>query len=214
MIRLLVADDHRSFLEAVAALLDDDPDVQVVATVSRPDDVVRAARATPADVAVLTVDGEGEDYLGVVPGLRAASPAIGLVAVAEGRDVAVLARAVRAGCRAWVSKTDGVDVLVDAVRGVHRGETRVPPLLLTDLLARLLRDDDERRAAEARLATLTARERQVLATMAEGWTAAEIADELGISTNTVRTHTQNILAKLEVHTSLAAVALARGAGVG
>lgn len=213
MNRLLLGDDQRSFVEALAQLLDAEPGVQVVAAVSRPADAVRACRSGAVDVAMLTVDGEGSDYLTTGSRLLAANPGLRLVAVAEHHDVATLARAVRAGFRAWVPKTQGVAALLDAVSAVVRGETHVPPLLLTDLLAHLFRQEHEVRAAEACLAALTAREREVLAAMVDGWSSAEIAEALAISANTVRTHTQNIFTKLDVHTSLAAVTLARRAGM-
>jgi DNA-binding NarL/FixJ family response regulator len=211
--RLLLGDDHRSFVEGLAQLLDVEPDVRVVAAVSRPADAVRACRSGAVDVAMLTVDGGGNDYLTTGSRLVATHPGLRLVAVAEHDDVPTLARALRAGFRAWVPKTDGVAALVRAVSAVVRGETYVPPLLLTDLLTHLFRQEDEVRAAQGCLAALTAREREVLAAMVEGWSSAEIAAELSVSVNTVRTHTQNIFTKLDVHTSLAAVTLARRAGV-
>lgn len=211
MIRLLLADDHRSFVEALASLLAVRPELDVVAAVSSPGDALRVVRSASVDVAALTVDGVGNDYLSTARYLLDAQPDLRLVALAHGDDVAALARAMRAGFRAWVSKAEGVEVLLDALSAVVRGETHVPPVLLTHLLTYLFREEDEVRAAEAGLAGLTARERQVLDAMAEGWTSAEIAEELAVSANTVRTHTQNILAKLGVHTSLAAVVLARRA---
>ncbi|WP_324275658.1 response regulator transcription factor [Blastococcus brunescens] len=212
MTRLLLADDHRSFVEVLAVLLGAEPDLQVVA-VSRPDEALRVGRSGSIDVAVLAVDGAGGDYLSTGEALLAARPDIRLVAVAQGCDVATLARVLRTGFRAWVPKAEGVDALLDAVAAVLRGETHVPPLLLTELLAHLFREEAEVRTAETRLAALSTRERQVLEAMAHGWSGAEIAEELAISPNTVRTHTQNILAKLDLHTSLAAVALARRAGI-
>jgi DNA-binding NarL/FixJ family response regulator len=209
--RLLLADDHRSFVEALATLLTARPELEVVAAVSRPGDALRVVQSVSVDVAALTVDGEGNDYLGTARHLLDTRPDLRLVALAEGDDVAALARAIRAGFRAWVPKAEGVEALLDTVSAVVRGETRIPPLLLTDVLAHLFREEEEVRAAEAGLVALTARERQVLEAMTDGWTAAEIADDLAISANTVRTHTQNILAKLDVHTSLAAVTLARRA---
>jgi DNA-binding CsgD family transcriptional regulator len=74
-------------------------------------------------------------------------------------------------------------------------------------------EQEQRRAAELPLASLTVRERQVLEAMMRGLGRDQIAAQLTISPNTVRTHMQNVLGKLEVHSSVAAVALARRAGM-
>jgi DNA-binding NarL/FixJ family response regulator len=213
-IRLLLADAHRSFVEALGMRLDGEIGIRVVAGTVRPQDAVRVARTHPVDVAVLAVDGAATEFLDCADELLAARADVRLVAVAaDGQDVAALAEAVRRGFRGWVPKDAGVADLIDVVRGVHRGETRIPPLLLTRLLDRLMTEQQQQRAAELPLASLTVRERQVLEAMMRGLGRDQIAAQLTISPNTVRTHMQNVLGKLEVHSSVAAVALARRAGM-
>jgi DNA-binding NarL/FixJ family response regulator len=209
-VRVLLADAHRSFVDALSTLLNSNPGVQVVAQVSRSGDMLRAVHSQVVDVAVLTVDGP-EDAIAVAPAMLEARPQLKLVAVAELEDVGLLVRAVREGFRAWVPKSGDVAALVEVVAAVVRDETRIPPAMLTRLLAQLLRSRDEQHAAAALLAALTGREREVLWAMVAGSTRQEIAEELEISENTVRTHLQHILGKLGVHTSLAAVTLARRA---
>ena len=212
--RLLVGDCHRAFAEALAMRLDAEPGMRVVAAVARPHDVLRIVRTQPVDIAVLAADTDVVEFVSVGATLLAARPALRLVAVSGGADTAALTRAVRAGFRAWVPKEAGVAALLDVLRAVQRGETCIPPALLTGLLDQLLREVDERRAAEAPLGVLTTRELQVLGAIASGASRREIANRLSISENTVRTHTQGIFRKLDVHTSLAAAALARRAGLG
>jgi DNA-binding NarL/FixJ family response regulator len=213
VISVVLADEHRSFVEALAMRLDDRPGLRVVAAVSRPDELRAAVRTYPVDVAVLSVDGEPGGFVDAGARLLADRPELKLVGVAATDDTAVLVRAVRAGFRAWVPMDVGVCVLLDALAAVCRGETWIPSRQLTRLLHHLLHEEDERRAVEEPLAALTVREREVLQAMASGATRDEMAEQLHISTNTVRTHTQSILNKLGVHTSLAAVTVARRAGV-
>jgi DNA-binding NarL/FixJ family response regulator len=213
-IRMLLGDGHRAFAEALGMRLDVETGVSVVGVVSEPDDVVRVARAHPVDVALLAADGAGGDFLVAGGQLRGVCPEVKLVGVSESDDIPTLVRAVRQGFRAWVSKDVGIGTLLDVVTGVCRGESRVPPLLLTPLLDDLVREREERLAARTPLSALTEREHQVLRAMVRGASRQEVCAELGISHNTVRTHTQHILAKLGAHTSLAAVAIARRAGVG
>jgi DNA-binding NarL/FixJ family response regulator len=212
MIGILIADDQRSFAEVLAIRLDVEPDLQVVAAVGRPEDGLRVTRAHSVDVAVVNVDG-GDDFVALGGQLQALRPGLELVAVSAGDDDAVLARAVREGFRGWVSKDSGVQSLLDVLRAVCRGETCIPPLLLTGLLRHLLQEQADQGATNAPIASLTARELQVLRAMSNGAARQDIAEQLSISPNTVRTHMQSVLTKLGVHTSLAAVRLARSAGV-
>jgi DNA-binding NarL/FixJ family response regulator len=209
--RLLLADRHRSFVEALAMRLDAEPGFEVVAIAVHPDEALSAVRAQPVDVAVLAVDNEDVRFLSMSPDLRRVRPDLNLVAVSGSEDVGLIARVVRHNFRGWVPKEAGVYQLLDVLQAVERGETRIPPLLLTRLLPVLLQQRDERRAAEVSVGSLTRREQEVLQAIAGGATRVEIAQLLAISPHTVRTHMQSILTKLDVHTSLEAVAVARRA---
>ena len=184
----------------------------MVATVSQPEETLRVIRMQPVDVAVLAVDGDA-GFVETGQRLLAMRPELKLIGVTSGDDTSALVYAVRNGFRAWVPKDVGICVLVDVLRAVCHGETWIPPMLLTRLLQRLLQEQEEQRAAELPLASLTLREHEVLRAMSRWATRQEIAGQLAISSNTVRTHTQSILSKLGVHSSLAAVTLARRAGV-
>jgi DNA-binding NarL/FixJ family response regulator len=213
VIRLLIADAQRAFAEALAMQFDAEPGLEVVAAVASAEEAVRATRARPVDLAVIDVD-EDDSFLALGDRLRRIRPGIALVAITGGANgAATLTYAVHQGVRGWVSKSADPSELLDVVQRVHGGETCIPPPLLTGLLDGLLSELADERAADRLLGSLTARERQVLEAMARGSGRREIAGELGISVNTVRTHTQSILAKLDVHTALAAVRVARRAGL-
>ena len=190
-----------------------EPGFEVVATAASVEEAVLVDGAGPVDLAVLDLDAD-ETFLDVADHLRGRRPGIGLIGLTGDDDeTALLATAVHRGVRGWVRKSADIAEFLGVLHGVHRGETRIPPLLLTGLLDRLLSELAEERAADRLLASLTPRERQVLAAMSRGASRPEIADELAISVDTVRTHTQNVLTKLNVHSSLAAVRLARRAGL-
>jgi DNA-binding NarL/FixJ family response regulator len=209
--RVLLADHHRSFVEALAIRLSTEPTLEVVAVAVNPDEAVRAVENEHVDVAVLAVDDAHGEFLDAVARLHAARPGLGLVAVSGQDDVGLVVRAVKHGFRGWIPKDAGILELLDVLAGVGRGETRIPAVVLTRVLQSLLERDEEQRAAELMCSTLTSREREVLSAMSQGATRTQIAEQLAISPNTVRTHTQRILAKLDVHTSLAAVTMARRA---
>jgi DNA-binding NarL/FixJ family response regulator len=211
-VRLLLGDAHRSFVEALALRLDAEDGIEVVATVVQPEEAVRVVGSRAVDVAVLAVGSGPDDFVSIGHRLTRLQPALKLVAVAADDDTALLARAVSEGFSGWVPKDVGIGALLDVLYAVGRGETRIPPLLLSRLMPYLVRQAQAERSDEP-LASLTGRERQVLKAMVGGLSRQEIADELEISSNTVRTHMQSILSKLGVHSSLAAVAMARRAGL-
>jgi DNA-binding NarL/FixJ family response regulator len=128
-------------------------------------------------------------------------------------DPLLLARAVQAGAVGLLRKTEAVVQVASSVRRAYRGE----PIHDEDELESALRRLRHRRAADAdarqRLERLTPRERQILERMATGASAPEIARALGMSPHTLRTHVQNILTKLGVHSKMEALVLAIRHGV-
>jgi DNA-binding NarL/FixJ family response regulator len=212
-VRVLLGDGHRSFVEALALRLDAEEGIHVVGTVVRPEEALRLARSRAVDVAVLSVSPDPDGFVGIGRRLTELQPRLKLVAVAADDDTVLLARAVSEGFSGWVPKDVGIGALLDVLHGVCQGETCIPPLLLSRLMPYLVREAQSQRVASEPLAALTAREGEVLRAMVSGMSRQEIADQLDISSNTVRTHMQSILSKLGVHSSLAAVAMARRAGL-
>ncbi|MFE6223410.1 LuxR C-terminal-related transcriptional regulator [Streptomyces sp. NPDC057854] len=231
-IRVLVVDDHRVFAESLAAALAAEPDVDVAAAGSGP----AALRCLDRGIAegrrfdVLLVDAdlgagpapvppapEGEpaaDGIALVAGVRKAQPAVRAVVLAERDDARRAALALQAGASGWVAKDCSLQRLLAVVRGVLRDETHLPPALLTGVLRELTADRKHRTESERLVESLTPREREVLRCMVAGLGRKAVAERLFLSPHTVRTHMQNVLGKLGVHSTLAAVALARRAGVG
>lgn len=137
-----------------------------------------------------------------------------VVVVSEGDPSDGLAgAAVRAGVRGWVSTDSSMRHLLTVIHGVLHGETWLPPPLLTQVLDELISVRESLEAEAGRLAELTDREREVLSCLAAGMSRAEIGRHLFLSTNTVRTHVQNLMTKLDVHSSVAAVAIANRLGL-
>jgi DNA-binding NarL/FixJ family response regulator len=133
-----------------------------------------------------------------------------VILLSHASDPRSIVRAVGAGALGWVRKDESLSRLIEVIRGAARSETWLPPSETGDVLRLLLRgpDSEPEEGAEA-LAVLTPREREVLACLAEGTPRREVAGQLHMSPNTVRTHVQNIMNKLGVHSVLEAVALAR-----
>jgi DNA-binding NarL/FixJ family response regulator len=130
-------------------------------------------------------------------------------------EAARIVEAFRAGIAGWVQKEESIEHLLGAIRGVLRGETQLPAAAVGPVLRLLLEERDEHHLSRRYpLATLTPREREVLLHLAEGIGRREVAERMHLSAHTVRSHLQNLMGKLGVHTTLEAVALARRAQLG
>ncbi|MBY8876823.1 response regulator transcription factor [Actinacidiphila acidipaludis] len=154
------------------------------------------------------------DGLALVERVRAEHPGTRTVVLAERDDPLRAARALQAGASGWVAKDCSLSRLLAVVRGVLRDETHLPPALLTGVLRELTSARRNRTESERLVESLTPREQEVLRCMVAGLGRKAVAERLFLSPHTVRTHMQNVLGKLGVHSTLAAVALARRAGVG
>ncbi|MFJ9625638.1 LuxR C-terminal-related transcriptional regulator [Streptomyces sp. NPDC101181] len=172
----------------------------------------------PASAAPVPAPRQGEpapaDGISLVAGVRSSRPALRSVVLAEQDDPRCAARALQAGASGWVAKDCSLQRLLAVIRGVLRDETHLPPALLTGVLRELTAARKHRTESERLVESLTPREREVLRCMVAGLGRKAVAERLFLSPHTVRTHMQNVLGKLGVHSTLAAVALARRAGVG
>ncbi|MGW1517541.1 LuxR C-terminal-related transcriptional regulator [Streptomyces sp. NPDC002287] len=153
------------------------------------------------------------DGIALVAGVRTAHPGVRTVVLAERDDPRRAAQALQAGASGWVAKDCSLSRLLAVIRGVLREETHLPPALLTGVLRELTAARKHRTDSERLVESLTPREHEVLRCMVAGLGRKDVAARLFLSPHTVRTHMQNVLGKLGVHSTLAAVALARRAGV-
>jgi DNA-binding NarL/FixJ family response regulator len=201
-ISVLVVDDHAIFADALQARLSREADLNPVAVAySVGEGRSQLARVKPA-VAVLDLtlaDGTGLELAGYI---RDNSPSTRVVILSAAEPNHSVLEALRLGVRAWLPKTIDTAHLVQVVRGVHAGEAWFAPALLGRVLTDLLAPPPDP------LAVLTSREREVLRRMVAGLNRADIANELRVSVNTVRSHTQNLMAKLDAHSVLEAVSIA------
>jgi two-component system response regulator DesR len=182
MIRLLIADDQALVRGALAALLELEADIEVVAQVGRGDEVVAAATSSRADVALLDIEMPGLDGIAAAARLRDALPDCRVLMVTTFGRPGYLKRAMRAGASGFVVKDTPAARLADAVRRVAQGMRVVDPTLAADSLAQ---GDSP----------LTERETDVLEVARTGASIAEIAGILHLSEGTVRNHLSSAIGK-------------------
>ncbi|MFJ5232452.1 LuxR C-terminal-related transcriptional regulator [Kitasatospora sp. NPDC088391] len=153
------------------------------------------------------------DGTALIGRVRRAHPELRAVVLAAADDPPRAARALQAGANGWVARESSLGALMAVVRGVLRDETHLPPALLTGVIRELTSARRDRSESERLVAALTPREEEVLRCMVAGLGRQAVAERLFLSPHTVRTHMQNVLGKLGVHSTLAAVAVARRAGI-
>ena len=210
-IRLLLADDHLMITEALASRLSAVPGIWVAGRCAATDpNLFAIVKGVRPDVVAIEAEPFGSGIGEMVERLIALSSEVRIVILSADRNVAHAVSAARAGAAAWVAKEQDATEFESVIRGVCRGCSWYPPDMLGEIL-RTLRADASRDGTD--LDALSSRETEVLRAMMTGRRGRQIAGDLHISADTVRTHTQNIYAKLEVHSRLEAVSVARSAGL-
>jgi len=199
VIRILLAEDQGMVREALAALLSLEGDIEVVAQVSRGDEVVDAAVANEAEVAILDIEMPGLTGIEAAALLRRKRPAIKIVIVTTFGRPGYLRRAMESGADAFLVKDAPASQLAEAVRRVLRGERVIDPTLAAAALAEGANP-------------LTSRERDVLAAAADGSANAEVAQHLHLSEGTVRNYLSAAIQKTGARNRTEAVRIAREKG--
>jgi len=198
-IRLLLADDQALVRGALTALLNLEPDLEVVSEVGTGDVVVPAVLEHRPDVALLDVEMPGLDGISATAAVRAAAPETKVLIVTTFGRPGFLRRALQAGASGFVVKDTPASQLADAVRRIHQGLRVVDPALATDSLL----------AGES---PLTARESDVLRAARDGSSVAAIAKKLFLSEGTVRNHLSAAIGKTNAGNRAEAVLVADGNG--
>src|SRR5918996_1911071 len=205
-VRILLADGQSLFREAVKVVLESESDVGVVAEARDGLQAGAGAERLRPDVALLDVNLPNCDGVRATALIKERVPECRVVLLANEEDQRTLVEAVEAGASGYLTKESPLAELIEAARAVHSGETLIPRRMLGPLLARLIQRRREQDGALKKTARLTRREREVLAMLAEGADNDAIAQALVISPQTARTHIQNVLNKLGVHSRLEAAA--------
>ena len=204
MIRVAIVDDHPIVTDGVVANLRAAPEIDVVATGTRASDAVAIAAAERPDVLVLDLELGGPSGLDAIPGVKTASPQTRIVVFSAYAGEERVAAAFERGADSYVLKGTSSDELVAVVRTVAAGGTMIPAEIAAQL-ARAVR--------QPRRDRLTAREREILALLAEGLSNRAAGERLGIAERTVKFHVGEILARLGASNRAQAVAIAKARGI-
>jgi DNA-binding NarL/FixJ family response regulator len=213
VIRVLIADDEAIVRDGLRAIVELEPDLEVVAEAADGAEAVELARRAQPDVALVDI------RMPVMDGLEAtrrlallARPPRVLVLTTFGHDEYVYA-AMKAGAGGFLLKDVRRGQLTDAIRRVLDGDTLVAPAITRRLIEEFCRRPSAERARRSELAELTPREVEVLTLIGRGLSNAEIAARLVVAETTVKTHVARVLSKLGLRDRAQAVVAAYEAGL-
>jgi DNA-binding NarL/FixJ family response regulator len=202
-IRVLLVDDQQLLTDSLARLLEGEPDIHVVG-VARTVAEVKVLARDRMDVVLMDYrlpDGNGAD---ATRAIKARWPGARVVMLTAIVDDETILESIQAGADGYLTKDRALEEVVQAVRDAASGETLLPRAVIIDIAQRVI-NARGRPPDRATVEPLTARELEVLRALAEGLSTPEVCTHLDISRNTLRTHVQNIMAKLHVHSKLEAV---------
>jgi len=209
-IGLLICDDHKILTDALAMVVERDPELKMLAPpVHTPEEAVELCKGDHPEVVLMDIVFKGRmNGIEATRKIKEVSPTTKVVIMTAHDDERLLVEAVEAGASGFLGKDEAAQEVLAAAKAAAEGEVLIDPTTLTRLLHQVAREREAQRDAQALLAELTEREREVLQLLAEGLRNDDVAARLFISPQTVQTHVRNLLAKLGVHSKLEAVAFA------
>jgi NarL family two-component system response regulator LiaR len=193
-ITCLIADDHAVVREGLRLALARSPQVRIVGEAADGESAIELARRRKPAVIVMDMRMPGMDGIQATTKILEEAPELGVIIFTAFSERALLARAIESGARGYILKEASHATLLKAIERVAAGETFVDPALMPSMVG-----EQE---------TLTGREREILQLLADGMSNVDVAQQLFISPETVKSHVRHILAKLEADTRTQAVAIA------
>jgi DNA-binding NarL/FixJ family response regulator len=209
-LRVVVVDDHATFTELLALALRHEEGMDCVGTATSAAMGLAMVEHLRPDVVVMDVELGDGDGIEATTELTRRHPDLRVVVLTARVDLALMQRAADAGACCLLPKNGSLIETLRALRTARPGELTVPPGLLKQLMSR---SPESGPSAGPAPFTLTAREKETLTALSQGLDVRKIAARQGISPHTCRGHVRRLLAKLEVHSQLEAVAVAQRHGL-
>lgn len=208
-IRIVIVENQLVVREGLRMLLDNHPGIKVVAMASTRPEALEIIAREPADLIILDLELGGVSALSFIPQLREAAKTARVLVLTGSRDPDTHQKAAQLGAMGVVLKENAADLLLKAIEKVYQGEAWFDRLTLGNLLWQLSSHDKESLDPhKKKISSLTDRERQVIALIAEGLKNKQIAERLFISPTTVTHHLSSIYSKLGVSDRLELVVYA------
>ena len=201
IIRILAVDDHPLLRMGIAALINTEPDMKLVAEASNGKEAIESFRLHRPDITLMDLRLPGLNGIEAIDHILSEFPDARIIVLTTYTGDAQVVRALRAGARAYILKSHVHRELPETIRTVCAGRKRIPPDIATELAEHAAEDE------------LTSREIEVLRLIAVGNSNKQIGDQLRIGEGTVKTHVTNILSKLNANDRAHAVTIGLKRGI-
>jgi two-component system, NarL family, response regulator len=201
LIRVLTVDDHPLLRKGIAALVNAEPDMKLVAEASNGQEAIESFRVHRPDVTLMDIQMPSFNGIDAICDIRSEFPDARIIVLTTYTGDTQVVKALRAGARAYILKGHVHRELLETIRAVHAGQKRIPPDIAAELAEHAA--DDE----------LTQREIDVLRLIGAGNSNKLIADQLSIGEATVKSHVTNILSKLGANDRAHAVTIGLKRGI-
>jgi two-component system response regulator NreC len=209
-VRILIGDDHGVLRAGLRALLSAEPDFEVVGEAADGDEVLALTNELDPDLVLLDIGMPGPDGIQTARRLKQRIPELHVLMLTLHEDESLLRESLEAGASGYIVKRAIKSELIDAIRAVSQGHIYVHPAMMRALIDH---QPSPRADHEDPAEPLTAREREVLQRVAQGYTNRQIAEEWTISVRTVESHRASIMAKLNLRSRAELVRYARERGL-
>ena len=196
-IRVLLADDHTILRDGIRALLDDQPDIEVIGEAEDGLSTVKMVGKLKPDVVIMDIAMPILNGLEATRQIQRDHPQVKVLILTMHDNEEYIRQVLAAGALGYVLKDAAAHDLLGAIRAVHRGEAVLSPAITRLVIEDYLRWGDIRPADTSN--GLTPREREILQLIAEGYTNKEIAEILSLSVKTIQSHRSNLMSKLDLH---------------
>ncbi|MBE0607783.1 MAG: response regulator transcription factor [Dehalococcoidia bacterium] len=211
--RILIADDHTLVRSGLKLILSAQPDFELVGEAATGEETIVRTRELQPDVLLLDIGMPGMNGVEAARVIRQQFPEVRIVVLTMYDDDAYLQQFLQIGAAGYVMKQAADEELVSAIRAVQRGESFIHPSLTRQLIDLYLKQSQPVPSSAERRPDLSPRETEVLRLVALGYSAQQIATELGISVSTVETHRTHVSEKLGLHGRAQLVRYALNAGL-
>jgi two-component system response regulator NreC len=191
-IRIIIADDHRVFIDGMRALLKEFPEIEVVGDAENGEQLIEEVKKLNPDVVLTDIQMPVKDGLDATKEIHKLFPPVKIIALTMLNETLFIKKMLEAGASGYILKTVNKEELITAIRKVAAGEK----YFTAEVTAQLMNNFSEKSSAQSLSASLTKREKEILILIAQGLTDKEIAEKVFLSPLTIITHRKNILSKL------------------
>jgi DNA-binding NarL/FixJ family response regulator len=201
-IRILVIEDNRVLRDGIAAMLNEQADMHVVATIGTGNNILLKAGQVKPHVILIDMGLKNFKETSVIESIKEKMPEVKVIGMGFVPTQSDIVEFIEAGASGFILKVATVKEIIGAIRSVAQGIKVLPPSLAGSLFSHVIEHAVKNKVKITNIVRMTKREREIIVLIADGMSNKEIAQQLNIATHTVKSHVHNIMEKLALHSRL------------